>query len=136
MKWSGGCLCGSIKYQASDKPQWATYCHCATCRKVSGAPYIGFVEFPHGSFEWLQGQCSQYRSSNGATRGFCSHCGSSLTFEVDGMLFISLGSLDFPEQVVVESHCYTKSRLPRIELSDGLPQFPGSVGGKGGLDIN
>jgi hypothetical protein len=132
MEWTGGCLCGAIRYRASDAPQWASYCHCGMCRKVSGAPFMGFVEFPAGTLQWAQGQPSQYRSSDGVIRRFCRNCGSSLTFEADGMVFISLGSLDFPEHVVVERHCYTKDRLPGIELADGLPEFPGPFGGKGG----
>ena len=50
MDWTGGCLCGSIRYRASDAPHWASYCHCGMCRKVSGAPFMGFVEFPEGTF--------------------------------------------------------------------------------------
>ena len=136
MEWTGGCLCGSIRYRAGKAPQWASYCHCGMCRKVSGAPFMGFVQFPEGSFEWVLGQANQYRSSDGVTRRFCSTCGSSLTFEADGMVFISLGSLDRPEDVVVERHCYTKARLPGLELADGLPHFPGPVGGKGGRQID
>jgi hypothetical protein len=106
------------------------------CRKVSGAPYMGFVEFPEGSFEWTQGQPAEYASSSGVIRRFCSHCGSSLTFEADGMVSIALGSLDFPEHVAVERHCYTQDRLPGIKLADGLPEFPGPFGGKGGRAID
>ena len=47
-------------------------------------------------------------------------------------MFISLGSLDFPEHVDVERHTYARDRLPGIRLADGLPEFPGPVGGKGG----
>lgn len=136
MEWTGGCLCGSIRYRASDAPKWASYCHCGMCRKVSGAPFSGFVEFPEGAFEWTQGQLRHYQSSNGVIRRFCGNCGSSLTFEADGVLFISMGSLDFPEQVDFNCHTYTKSGLPGIELADGLPQFPGPVGGKGGRPID
>ena len=89
MEWTAGCLCGSIRYRASDAPRWASYCH-------------------------------------------CGNCGSSLTFEADGLMFLSLGSLDFPEHVVVERHCDTRFRPPGIELADGLPQFPGPAGGQGG----
>lgn len=136
MEWTGGCLCGSIRYRASAEPQWASYCHCGMCRKISGAPFMGFVEFPEGTFEWIQGQLNQYQSSKGVTRRFCSNCGSSLTFEAGGILFISQGSLDFPEQVVFDCHTYTKTQLPGIELADKLPQFPGPVGGKGGRPID
>jgi hypothetical protein len=106
------------------------------CRKISGAPFAGFVEFPERTFEWTHGQLSQYESSNDVIRRFCSHCGSSLTFEADGILFISLGSLDFPERAIVDCHTYTETRLPGMALADELPQFPGPAGGKGGRPID
>jgi hypothetical protein len=105
------------------------------CRKVSGAPFVGYVEFPSGTFEWTQGRPNQYQSSNGVIRRFCGTCGSSLTFEADGVLFISQGSLDCPEQVDFNCHTYTKSQLSRADLADGLPRYPGPVGGKGGRPI-
>ncbi len=135
MDWTGGCLCGAIRYRASEAPKYASYCHCGMCRKVSGAPFTGFVEFPNRNLEWTQGQLEVYRSSQDVLRRFCGTCGSSLTFEADGILFVSLGSLDSPERVAVKCHTYTSSRLPAIELADGLPNFPGPAGGKGGRPI-
>ena len=96
MEWMGGCLCGSIRYRASQAPQWAAYCHCSMCRKISGAPFMAFVEFPEGAFEWTQGEPGRYQSSNGVIRRFCLSCGGTLTYEPDEMLFLSLGSLDHP----------------------------------------
>ena len=74
------------------------------CRKVSGAPFTGFVEFPDGVLAWAEGQPEVYRSFEGVLRRFCGTCGSSLTFETDGIQFVSLGNLDFPEQVAVTCH--------------------------------
>ncbi len=136
MQWTGGCLCGSVRYRASEAPDWASYCHCGMCRKISGAPFTGYVQFPEESFEWTQGRPSLYASSSGVTRRFCGTCGSALTFEADGVLFLTLGSLDVPEQVAFDCHTYTNAKLPGIALADGLPHFPGPVGGKGGRPID
>lgn len=135
MRWVGGCLCGSVRYRASDAPEYASYCHCGMCRKASGAPFSGFVEFREGTVEWTEGQPTPYHSSSGVIRRFCSKCGSSLTFEAEGVMFLSLGSLDKPEQVTFDRHTYTQSRLPGMALDDGLPTCPGPAGGKGGLPI-
>jgi len=132
MEWTGGCLCGAIRYRASQAPRWAAHCHCSMCRKVSGAPFLTFVEFPEGTFAWTLGEPRPYRSSPGVMRRFCAECGSTLTFEPDKMLFVALGSLDQAEHVQIESHCYTSTQLPQIKLADGLPSYPGARGGKGG----
>ena len=136
MDWTGGCLCGAIRYRSSAAPEYASYCHCGMCRKASGAPYSGFVQFPDGAVEWTKDEPAQYHSSAGVIRRFCSTCGSSLTFEADGVMFIALGSLDAPDQVELDCHTYTKFRLPQIHLADGLPQHPGPAGGKGGRPID
>ena len=132
MKWTGGCLCGSIRYQSAEPPQWAAHCHCGMCRKVSGAAFISFVQFPVESVEWTHEQPAQFESSNDVIRRFCPKCGGTLTFEADGLLFISLGSLDEPEKVQIECHVYTKSRIPWMKLADDLPDYSGPRGGKGG----
>ena len=79
------------------------------CRKISGAPFMAFVEFPEGAFVWTQGEPGRYQSTKGVVRRFCRSCGGTLTYEPDEMLFISLGSLDHPERVRVESQCYTST---------------------------
>ena len=132
MAWTGGCLCGAIRYRANEEPKWASYCHCGMCRKVSGAPFTAFVEFEPSTVTWMRGEPIQYSSSAGVIRRFCGKCGSALTFEADGVLFLTLGSLDSPESVKFNCHTYTASRLPGMELRDGLPNFSGPVGGKGG----
>lgn len=136
MEWTGGCLCGAVRYRSGEEPVYASYCHCGMCRKASGAPFSGFVEFPDAALEWTSGMSRQYRSSGGVIRRFCGDCGSSLTFEADGVTFISQGSLDAPEQITFNCHTYTQSRLPGMDLADGLPQFPGPAGGKGGRPID
>ncbi len=136
MEWTGGCLCGRVRYRASERPHWASYCHCGMCRKVSGAPFMGFVEFPGGTLEWLGEEANRYESSAGVIRRFCGTCGSSLTFDADGMVFIALGSLDHPERVTVERHAYAASRLPGLKFADDLPEFLGPVGGKGGRPVD
>ncbi len=134
--WQGGCLCGAVRYQCTDAPTWASYCHCWMCRRTSGAPYTSFVQFEKGEFQWAGSKRRRYQSSEVAQRGFCGSCGSNLTFEVDGLVFITLGSLDHPEKVQVQQHVYTQNRLPGVKTNDGLPEFAGPFGGKGGLALD
>ncbi len=132
MEWTGGCLCGGIRYRTDEQPRWASFCHCSMCRKVSGAPFTAFVEFDPARLSWEQGEPGIYRSSASVIRRFCGNCGSALTFEANGVLFVTLGSLDAPESIDFNCHTYTSSRLPGMELADDLPNYPGPVGGKGG----
>jgi hypothetical protein len=34
---TGGCLCGSVRYQTAMPVSPPAFCHCASCRRASGA---------------------------------------------------------------------------------------------------
>jgi hypothetical protein len=127
MTWTGGCLCGAVRYKADADPMRVVICHCATCRRVSGAPMLCFVHFPVGTFTWLAGGPTRYRSSANAERGFCAHCGSTLTMHepvIADRVQVALGSLDHPELIRPDDHVWTKQQLPWLRIADDLPRFP------------
>jgi hypothetical protein len=124
MEWTGGCLCGDIRYRATEDPEWAGHCHCSMCRKQSGAAYLTGVQFAEEAFEWIQGTLVYYHGLK-AARGFCARCGSNLTWEpTAGGFCVFAGSLDRAEDVQPSCHCYTSTKLPWVKLDDDLPQFP------------
>ncbi|MEE8275712.1 MAG: GFA family protein [Alphaproteobacteria bacterium] len=127
MEWTGGCLCGAVRYHATADPVRAVICHCGTCRKVSGAAFLSFVHFPKDAFTWTSGAPTRYRSSAYAQRGFCPQCGSTLSMHedvLDDRVQVSLGSLDRPEAVQPDDHVWSESQLPWLVISDDLPRFP------------
>ena len=69
MEWTGGCLCGDIRYRITKDPEWAGHCHCSICRKQSGAPYTTGVQFAIEAFEWTKGEPVHFRDQVGADRG-------------------------------------------------------------------
>lgn len=126
MTWTGGCLCGAVRYRAEADPVRAVICHCAVCRRVSGAPMLCFVHFPVGAFSWTSGQPTRYRSSADAERGFCARCGSTLTMHesvLGDRVQVTLGSLDDPAAIRPHDHVWTKQQLPWLHVEDDLPRF-------------
>ena len=77
--FEGGCLCGAIRYRATQGPLRGVICHCTMCRRHSGAPALAFVHFAAHAFRWIGEEPARYRSSERAERGFCPRCGSTLT---------------------------------------------------------
>ncbi len=127
--WTGGCLCGAVRYRATADPIRAVNCHCGTCRRASGAAFLTHVHFPIGAFAWTAGAPTRYRSSAAAERGFCALCGSTLTMHesvLDDRVQVSLGSLDRPGDVRPDDHVWTESQLAWLKIDDGLPRFPRS----------
>jgi hypothetical protein len=86
----GGCLCSAVRYRIIGAPRYSVICHCATCRKASGAQSVAWVTFDRENFSWLKGTPKKYSSSAGVTRTFCDQCGTPLTYENVG----SIGTLD------------------------------------------
>lgn len=43
--YTGGCLCGAVRYQISGTPVVVARCHCEECQKVSGAGHTVGVMF-------------------------------------------------------------------------------------------
>ena len=98
---------------------------------------MSLVQFPEGEVEWTLEKPAAYESSEGINRAYCPHCGSSLTFESKGFFYVTLGTLDRPDDIEIESHVFTKNRLKcMMMITDGLPEYPGMRGGKGGKDLS
>src|SRR5947208_836677 len=120
---TGGCLCGSIRYEATGQPYNITHCHCLDCRRSSGAPFVTWASFRRNEFRFVRGRPRKLRWAR-RQRWFCPHCGTALAFmsspdEID----ITVCSLDDPARVLPAGHIWTEDRLPWIHLADNLPTY-------------
>ena len=124
VEWTGGCLCGEIRYRVTADPEWVGYCHCQTCRKQSGAPVTACAMFPLDQVTWVQGKPAYYSASQKAKRGFCPACGGNLTWETPSSFTVFIGGLDRPEDLRPNSHSYTATQLPWLVIDDDLRRHP------------
>ena len=103
--YSGGCACGTIRYEINDEPIFANHCQCRDCQHMSGTGHGSYLTFPARAAVTLKGEAAHWSragdSGNIKTNGFCPTCGSPLylTFAVMPELFtIHVASLDDPGQ--------------------------------------
>lgn len=125
----GGCLCGRIRYRATGRPTQPSHCHCETCRRASGAPFVSWATFAASDFVFVAGTPARYDSSAIACRRFCRDCGTQLTFQFHRSperIDVTLASLDRPEAIAPLDHIWTRRQISWIRLDDGLPRFPES----------
>ena len=118
-KLNGGCQCGAVRFRI-DSLGRASICHCRMCQKQFGSFFGPFVT-AHG-LKWTRGEPKRFKSSNKASRGFCSDCGTPLTYEVPGNdIEIAIGALDNPRNAAPAVQVNPSDRLPFV---DDLPSLP------------
>lgn len=123
----GGCLCGAVRYVATGAPLMTALCHCTMCRRASAAPAVAWVMFEAQNVRFTSGEPAIYASSAEAARSFCARCGTPLAFTasyIPGLIDLTVGSLDRPEQVPIDFHYWYSKRLSWLHVSDGLPKHP------------
>jgi hypothetical protein len=111
--YTGGCLCGNIRYRISGKPTRPHFCTCRMCQRWSGAPIVAWVDFPRESatFDGPGGNPAFFRSSKASQRGHCPKCGGAICAVDDGAdtICMTIASLDDPHAIVPKSQSYPGS---------------------------
>ena len=108
LKHYGRCLCGAVTFKIKGELRQVLVCHCSQCRRSSGHQWAATAAPVEAIEIDCQNTLSWYRSSSKAKRGFCSRCGSSLFWQLDGStsLSIAAGSLDLPTGLSRQEHFY------------------------------
>jgi len=80
-KRKGRCLCGSIEAVVEAMSCKVGACHCNTCRKWCGGPYMA-VDSGTGVSFLGEASINIFDSSDWAERGFCKNCGTHLFYRL------------------------------------------------------
>jgi hypothetical protein len=127
--FTGGCLCGAVRFKSTADPQLVGHCHCVDCRKSSGTGHCTHLVVPETAFS-VTGAVKFYDraadTGNVVSRGFCGTCGSpifSRNSAMPGVVFPRASVLDNPEVVKPQMIVYA-SRAPAWDHMDpALPSF-------------
>ena len=124
---TGGCMCGAVRFRTTHAPSRTIHCHCADCRKHSGAPMATLSVFLSDQVLFDGTPRKIYTSSDIARRGFCQDCGTTLTFETDLRSFgpvvaIHVSAFDDPEALPPTHHSFYSEKLSWFEVLDDLPR--------------
>lgn len=120
--YSGGCLCGSIRYEIDGPLRDVIGCHCGQCRRTSGhhaaatnGALAGFRLLSEDGLTW-------FKSSDIAERGFCGRCGSNMFWRrFDGdSISIFAGSLDQPTGLKMTSQICVEEKGDYYEIDPAV----------------
>jgi hypothetical protein len=123
--FTGGCLCGDVRFVAKGQPYRVGICHCLDCRKNHGALFHASAIFPVDAVT-VMGQTADYHG-----RFFCPRCGSPVFGQFGDEIGVNLGAFDAPDQFRPTYELWT------VRREGWLPPFPqmrGYVGNREATD--
>ena len=125
--WTGGCMCGKVRFRLDSEPFDAGWCHCRTCQLNSGSPAMAFASVAVTDYLFTRGQeaVRSIRTSSFGQRSFCGECGTPLYVRVDHQpdtLDFSIVTLHEPDAVRPGFHIFWSSRVAWFEPGDDLPR--------------
>ncbi|HEY9830063.1 MAG TPA: GFA family protein [Stenomitos sp.] len=126
--FTGGCLCGAVRYECSAQPVSMGICHCRDCQRATGSAFAAGMLVPQNAVT-ITGNVAYYDvtgdSGSLVSRGFCPICGSRLFSKppIPELMGIMAGSLDDPSWFNPQAEIYVASAQPWDYLNPDLPKF-------------
>jgi hypothetical protein len=128
--FTGGCLCGAIRYEVTGEPVRMAICHCDDCRKATGAAFTTNIFVNAADLRVVQGTPKQFQhptdSGSTMTNEFCANCGSQLfgySSRGNGVKHVKVGTIDDAGFVRPQIEVYTVRKLPYVRLQDDIPHY-------------
>jgi len=114
MPLQGSCLCGGVRFEVARPFSKLTFCHCATCKRISGG--VGTAN-GRSRTEWIEvvegrNLLTTYHPNEGSAKTFCSRCGSNLFgggWPNSEEVSVRLPSIDSEIGGEPSAHIYTRS---------------------------
>ncbi len=127
--FSGGCLCGAVRYECAAAPIVSGHCQCNDCRRASGTGHGSHMMVPKEALS-VTGEVRFFDkpadSANIVSRGFCPVCGSAVYSRNSGYpdaLFVRASSLDDLSVFQPSLSVYASRGALWDHIDPALPKF-------------
>src|SRR5262245_6526455 len=128
---TGGCLCGTVRFEIDEPLVSASWCHCSRCQRRTGTPASVQGRIAPGSLRLLQGEGALRAfvpGDGGFSKVFCGECGSALWSEDpenSEIMAVRFGAFDGdpgirPQWRQFVDYAAVWEPIP----DDGLPRYP------------
>jgi len=124
--FTGGCLCGAVRYEATGQPSNSLLCHCRMCQRASGAPVTAMLVMTADQVTLTRGQTRALAFSPRAFRHICDACAAPLYYTREdrpSIRGIYVGSLDDPNTFKPKFHVCTSSAMTWLDIRDDAPRY-------------
>ena len=122
--YTGGCLCGGVRYEVDGPLRDVVECHCAMCRRTHGH-VAAYTAAPKRCLRLIESRALKWYASSGfARRGFCTECGGSLFWErpAGELVSIAAGTLDAPTDLRTTLQIFVEDAGDYYTVRPDIPQ--------------
>ena len=125
----GSCQCGGVAFVVSEPFTTLSFCHCTTCKKISGGVGTANARVRTETIRITRGEdlVRTYQPDEGSAKTFCSVCGSNLFgggWPESERTSVRLSAIDSPVEQRPKRHIYVRSVAPWETLpDDGLERY-------------
>jgi hypothetical protein len=125
----GSCLCGGVRFEVTEPFMTVTYCHCASCKKLSGGAGTVNGRTRREAIRVLEGRelLRTFQPDEGTAKTFCSVCGSNVFgggWPESETASVRISAVDSPFDRRPERHIFLRSVAPWETLpDDGAERF-------------
>lgn len=127
----GGCICGAVRYVATEEPLAARTCWCRVCQYFAAGNASFNLAFARNAVT-ITGELRDFPlqadSGNHMHRRFCPQCGVHVTSEAEErpqLLILRAGTLDEPQRFRPLASIWVSEAPAWAHIDASLPQFPG-----------
>jgi hypothetical protein len=119
----GSCQCGGVQFEVPEPFERMGFCHCTTCKKLSGGGSTANGRARTEDIRILEGRdlISTYQPEEGTAKSFCSVCGSNLFgfgWPESEWTSVRLPTIDTPFEQRPQAHGFVRSLAPWETLPD------------------
>jgi hypothetical protein len=127
---TGGCLCGGVRFEVTEPPVSASYCHCTRCQRRTGTAAAVSARLAPGSLRLLAGEelVRSYVPDAGFAKEYCSACGGALWSrdpQNPDVISVRMGAFDADPGIRPSYRQFVAYAAPWEPIpDDGLPRYP------------
>lgn len=129
-KHTGGCQCGTIRFEAMGDALRIHACHCTDCQRQSGSAFGMTMVVAEANFRLTQGEVNTFTLTSDAGRtklgGFCPKCGTRIYHKVEsrpGFVSVKAGTLDDTSGLSPQLHIWTRSKQGWVAIPEGVETY-------------
>ena len=127
--YSGGCLCGAVRYRVTAAPETLYACHCTDCQRRGGTAFALSLVVRRDSVQWTgETVLNVTKLADGRIKQsrICVKCATRLWGESvrnPAFAIVQPGTLDDTSWLRPVAHIWTRSAQPWVQLPADAVKF-------------